>query len=89
MSAVSHDPCDLTIQEAARLLRRGELSAVELVSSVLQRIAATESRVHAYVLVFEDGARAAAEAADKVLREGRDLGPLHGIPVAIKDIVDV
>jgi aspartyl-tRNA(Asn)/glutamyl-tRNA(Gln) amidotransferase subunit A len=89
VSAVPQEPCDLTIREAARLLRSRALSSVELVTSVLHRLAATEPHVHAYVVVLEHEALATARAADVALSQGQDLGPLHGIPVAIKDIIDV
>jgi aspartyl-tRNA(Asn)/glutamyl-tRNA(Gln) amidotransferase subunit A len=80
---------DLTIREAGALLRSGALSAEELTEGILARIAATEPVVHAYVQVFGDEALAAARAVDVELRAGRDRGPLHGIPIAIKDFFDV
>ena len=80
---------DLTIREAGALLRSGALSAEELTEGILARIAATEPVVHAYVQVFGDEALAAARTVDVELRAGRDRGPLHGIPIAIKDFFDV
>jgi aspartyl-tRNA(Asn)/glutamyl-tRNA(Gln) amidotransferase subunit A len=80
---------NLTIAEAARRLRAGETSSVELTNAVLERIAATEPAIHAYVLVLEQQALAAAEQADAEPRAGKDRGPLHGIPIAVKDIFDI
>ena len=80
---------DLTIREAGALLRSGALSAMELTEGILARIAATEPVVHAYVQVLGDEAMAAARVAEAELRAGHDRGPLHGIPVAIKDFFDV
>jgi Asp-tRNA(Asn)/Glu-tRNA(Gln) amidotransferase A subunit family amidase len=80
---------DLSIAEAARRLRQGELSPVDLTSAVLDRIAATEPAIHAYVSVARDSALAAARQADRELRAGEDRGPLHGIPIAVKDIIDI
>lgn len=85
---MSHIP-DLTIREAGALLRSGNLSAVELTEGVLDRLAATEPVIHAYVHVSGDEAMSAARTADSDLRAGRDRGPLHGIPVAVKDLFDV
>ena len=80
---------DLTIREAGTQLRAGSCSVVELTEAVLARAAATEPAIHAFVQVLGDQAMAAARAADADLRAGRDRGPLHGIPIAIKDLFDV
>ncbi len=79
------DPADLTIGAAGRALRGGELSAAELTDAVLRRAAVTESHLHAYLALDQEGARASAAAADAALARGEDRGPLHGIPVALKD----
>jgi aspartyl-tRNA(Asn)/glutamyl-tRNA(Gln) amidotransferase subunit A len=77
---------ELTVREAADLLRRREVSARELTRAVLDRIAAVDDRVHAYLLVTEKHALAAADAADARLRAG-EATPLTGIPMALKDIL--
>ena len=79
----------LTIATAARQFRAGELSPVELVSAMLKQIEATEPWLHAYVVVDAEGAIETARRATADFIAGRDLGPLHGIPIAIKDIFDV
>ena len=90
MSGISSDDlCEFSIGQAHRLMRLGEVSPVELVESSLQRIEALEPTLHAWVEVFGDQATAAALVAEAQLRKGEDFGPLHGIPVAVKDIVDV
>jgi aspartyl-tRNA(Asn)/glutamyl-tRNA(Gln) amidotransferase subunit A len=76
---------DLTIREAGRMLRSGDCSAVELTEAVLERAALTEAELHAYLTIDHDGAREAAIGADRELSEGLDRGPLHGIPLALKD----
>jgi Asp-tRNA(Asn)/Glu-tRNA(Gln) amidotransferase A subunit family amidase len=76
-----------TIAQYGDLMRRGELTSSELVESVLDRIAATEPLVSAYAFVDRSGARAAAHRADEELRDGADRGPLHGIPLAVKDVI--
>jgi aspartyl-tRNA(Asn)/glutamyl-tRNA(Gln) amidotransferase subunit A len=80
-----NDPADLTIAAAGTALRSGDLKAVELLDAVLRRAAGTEAEVHAYLTLDAEGAGAAAAAADAELAAGRDRGPLHGIPVAVKD----
>ena len=86
--AEERQPHELTIVEAGAALRDGSLSAAALTESVLGRIAETEPRLNAYITVTWDLAREQAAEADAALRDGRDLGPLHGIPVALKDLVD-
>ena len=78
---------DLTIAAAAERLRRGELSAVALTRAALDRIAATDSAIHAFLTVTADQALAAATAADAQLRSGHVTGPLTGIPIALKDVI--
>ncbi|HWB88533.1 MAG TPA: Asp-tRNA(Asn)/Glu-tRNA(Gln) amidotransferase subunit GatA [Acidimicrobiia bacterium] len=76
---------DLTLTEAGALLRSGQTSAVELLDAVLDRAHRTEAQLHAYLTIDREGAAAAAAAADADLSAGRDRGPLHGIPIALKD----
>lgn len=76
----------LTIHEARELLNRGEISSVELTSSVFDRIEAVEDKVSAYLTLVKDRAMAQARAADDLIRRGEGR-PLTGIPLAIKDIL--
>ncbi|MCX7623421.1 MAG: amidase, partial [Thermomicrobium sp.] len=73
----------------ARQLRRGETSSRKLVEATLQRIQERDPHLNAFQLVFWDRALAEAEAADAELARGIDRGPLHGLPVALKDLVDL
>ena len=82
------EPHELSIVEAGIALRDGSLTALALTESVLSRLDATEPQLNAYITVTADLAREQAQAADDLLRDGRDLGPLHGIPIALKDLVD-
>ncbi|MBX3072080.1 MAG: amidase [Thermomicrobiales bacterium] len=88
MNGPSH-PWQLTILEAASLLRSRALSSVELLDSVLERAAETEPSVHAWVLIDAEQAGEAARSCDNDLVKGETRGPLHGIPVGVKDIFDV
>src|SRR4051812_47206087 len=79
----------LTIQAAAAALRAGRLTPVDLLEECLVRVEKYEPRVRAWVLLDRDRARADAERLTAELRRGNDRGPLHGIPIGIKDIFDV
>ncbi|GBD85448.1 glutamyl-tRNA(Gln) amidotransferase subunit A [bacterium BMS3Abin02] len=79
------DLTDLTVRQAADMLRSGETSAVELLEAVREQAARTEAELHAYLTLDHEGARAAASAADQSFGRGEDLGPLQGIPIAVKD----
>ncbi|MGE0312997.1 MAG: amidase [Lautropia sp.] len=75
--------------DIARAVRTGEYSSVQATRHCLERIARLDERLHAFVSVDTEAALAQARAADELLRAGFPLGPLHGVPVAIKDLVDV
>jgi aspartyl-tRNA(Asn)/glutamyl-tRNA(Gln) amidotransferase subunit A len=77
----------LSIREAAELLLRREISSVELTRAHLDRIAQVEGRVRAFVTTTETEAVREAERIDRLRQEGEDLGPLAGIPLAIKDVI--
>jgi len=76
---------DLSISEAASALRHGETTSVALTQAALARVKQTEATVQAYAIVPAELALAAAERADRELAAGRDRGPLHGIPIGVKD----
>src|ERR1700754_4086710 len=78
-------PSDLSAVEAAAAIARGDLSSQELVSSCLERIAERDDAVKAWAYLDADAAMAQAKEADA--RE--PMGPLHGVPVGLKDIIDV
>lgn len=75
----------LSIEEAGRLLRRREISPVDLVEASLARIERGNPRVNAFLTVLAEPARRQARAAERVLRRGGARGPLYGIPIALKD----
>jgi aspartyl-tRNA(Asn)/glutamyl-tRNA(Gln) amidotransferase subunit A len=75
--------------ELARRIRDGEATSVELVERALERIERLDGRLGAFVLVLGDKARAEAEERDAERRRGTVRGPLHGVPVAVKDLIDV
>jgi aspartyl-tRNA(Asn)/glutamyl-tRNA(Gln) amidotransferase subunit A len=75
-----------SISELAPRLASGELSPIELTNAMLARIARYNPVLNAYITVTEESAREAAHAAAAAIRAGNYLGPLHGIPIAIKDL---
>lgn len=77
---------DLSIREAGTLLAQRAISALELVEATLRRIEETEPAIHAYTLVLAEQAQAQARQADQELARGESRGPLHGIPVGVKDL---
>ncbi|WP_225652229.1 amidase [Streptomyces pseudogriseolus] len=81
-------PFELSLTEASRAVRARELSPVELTESVLARIAAVDGRLGAYVTVAADAALAAAHRAEREISGSGPRGPLHGIPMALKDLID-
>jgi aspartyl-tRNA(Asn)/glutamyl-tRNA(Gln) amidotransferase subunit A len=79
----------MSIDEIGRKLRTRELSAAGLVETCLGRIDAEDKKLNAFIRVMADEARRQAAEADRELAAGRDRGPLHGIPIAVKDLIDV
>jgi aspartyl-tRNA(Asn)/glutamyl-tRNA(Gln) amidotransferase subunit A len=78
-----------SLSELARLLRSSETTSREIVAACLDRIDARDGRLHAFVDVWRDDALAGAEAADRERAAGRTRGPLHGLPIALKDLLHV
>ncbi|MFD6683491.1 Asp-tRNA(Asn)/Glu-tRNA(Gln) amidotransferase subunit GatA [Micromonospora parva] len=81
------DLIKMTATEIASLVAGGETSAVEVTQAHLDRIAAVDDRVHAFLHVDTEGALAAARAVDERRAAGEELGPLAGVPVAVKDVL--
>ncbi len=73
----------LTIHEAGKLLKEGELSPVELTQAFFDRIADTDDRLHSFITLLHEDAMGEARAAEAEIRSGRYRGPLHGIPIAL------
>jgi len=86
---MAEHPTRLTAAGIARRIRDGDLAPVEVVEAHLDRIRERNGRTNAFVTVTEERARAAAREAERAVAAGEELGPLHGVPVAIKDLDDV
>jgi aspartyl-tRNA(Asn)/glutamyl-tRNA(Gln) amidotransferase subunit A len=79
----------LGVSEAARRIREGTVSPVDLVDACLARIDQLDGRLHAWVHVDAEGARTTARERAAEARAGHIRGPLHGVPIGVKDIIDV
>src|SRR5438309_7773985 len=86
---MSHDEGSLTIRDAAAAMRAGTLTPSDLLEQCLARIDRYEPLVRAWVTVDGEGAREQARRLTEELRRGEVRGPMHGIPVGVKDIIDV
>jgi aspartyl-tRNA(Asn)/glutamyl-tRNA(Gln) amidotransferase subunit A len=89
MPSPINDPSLLPASVLSQEIAAGRLSPVDLVDACLARIAASDQKLHAFVEVYDKDARLAAEAADRAVRSGHAVGPLHGIPIALKDLIEI
>src|SRR5205809_8026176 len=78
----------LSASEAARLIRDGVISSEQLIEACLARVREVDEQVQAWTFLDPDYALAQARAADQFRLSGQPIGPLHGVPVGIKDIID-
>jgi Asp-tRNA(Asn)/Glu-tRNA(Gln) amidotransferase A subunit family amidase len=83
------DGCHATASEIRAAIVRGEVSATEVVAETLSRIESVEPVLNAFVTLMPEQAMEAARAADRLLAEGREPGPLHGVPISVKDLINV
>ena len=79
----------MTVAEAAGAIVARNLSPAELMEALLERIARLDPKLNAFIRLDADAAIHAARAAEAEIASGRQRGPLHGVPVGIKDIIDV
>ena len=86
---MSQDLTLLPVHELSRQLMSRRLSPVELTEAFLGRIASQDAKLHAYVEVYAQDARLAARGAEAAICAGKAVGPLHGIPIALKDLVEL
>jgi aspartyl-tRNA(Asn)/glutamyl-tRNA(Gln) amidotransferase subunit A len=80
---------ELGIAELAPLLERGELASLELTEHYLDRIQRLDGELNTYLRVFRDGAWSAARRADQEISRGEYRGPLHGVPIGLKDLFEL
>ena len=82
------DLCLLTLSQASKLIRSQDLSPVRYTQALLSRIAQEDGQLHAFISVTADIALGEAELAEQDIKAGKWRGPLHGMPYALKDIID-
>ena len=80
--------CALSLTQAAADIRQGRITSAELVDDCLKRVGEVDSKVRAWAFLDPDHAMQQAEAADLHRKQGKALGPLHGVPIGLKDIFD-
>ena len=83
------DPVWATVAELSQVFGARTLSPVDAVDALLRRIERRDPELHAFIAVYADEARMAAEGAERAIRSGHRVGPLHGVPIALKDLVDL
>ena len=89
MPPANTDPALLPAHVLAAEIDADRLSPVDVVDALLARIHGADKKLHAYVEVYADEARLAADAAGKAIAAGHGIGPLHGVPVALKDLIEI
>jgi aspartyl-tRNA(Asn)/glutamyl-tRNA(Gln) amidotransferase subunit A len=87
---MSHQPSALTtIEQFGQRLRAREITAEQALDDSLKRIETDNARLNAFIRITADEARRQAREADRELANGHDRGPLHGVPISIKDLLDM
>ena len=81
-------PLDWTLTQAASAIRDKQISSRELTDLAIERAETLQPRLNSFIAIEAESARAAARSADEALAAGRSLGPLHGVPLAHKDMYD-
>src|ERR1700738_4480190 len=89
VTRITTDPSPLPASVLAQEIAAKRLSPVDVVDALLARIEALEPKLHAFVDVYGPSARLAAEAAHKAIRADHAIGPLHGVPIALKDLIEL
>jgi aspartyl-tRNA(Asn)/glutamyl-tRNA(Gln) amidotransferase subunit A len=79
----------LTAAELSRRLQAGEITSRAIVERLLERIAKYDGKLHAFIALYADEALEAAEGADRAIASGHGIGPFHGVPIALKDIIEI
>jgi len=89
MSTAQNDTAFLTAAELSRQIQAQETTASDVTERFLTRIAKYDEKLHSYIALYADEARMAAEAADLAIKAGQSVGPFHGVPIALKDIIEM
>ena len=79
----------MPVHQLSALLQSHKLSPVELTDAYLAKIVQDDPKLHAFVEVYAEDARLAAGGAEAAIRAGHSVGPLHGVPIALKDLIEL
>src|SRR4029078_12448303 len=85
----SIDPVWATVAALSRAFGARTLSPVDAVEALLERIRRRNPSLHAFIAVYEADTALTAEGADRAIRAGHRVGPLHAVPIALKDLIDL
>jgi aspartyl-tRNA(Asn)/glutamyl-tRNA(Gln) amidotransferase subunit A len=83
------DLTQVPVHQLSPLLQSRKLSPVEVTDAYLKKISQQEAKLHAFVEVYADDARLAARGAEAAIQAGHSVGPLHGVPIALKDLIEL
>ena len=89
MRSSSLNILNLTIKDLSQLISSGDISPIDLVEATLERIYTLNPKLNAFITILEKSARKDAKNADSMIKQGKCRGPLHGIPVSVKDLIYV
>jgi aspartyl-tRNA(Asn)/glutamyl-tRNA(Gln) amidotransferase subunit A len=81
------DVSKLTIKHVSKLIASREISSVELVDTTIEKIEKLNPKLNSFITIIDQSARTEAERADLLIKQGKYLGPLHGIPISLKDLI--
>ena len=83
------DISSLTIKHLSKLIASREISCLEVVDATIEKIQKVNPKLNAFITILDDSARREAKHADSLIKQGKYLGPLHGIPISLKDLIYV
>ena len=81
------DISNLTIQHLSKLIASRKISCLEVVDATIERIKKVNPKLNAFITILDESARREAMHADSLIKQGKYLGPLHGIPISLKDLI--
>jgi aspartyl-tRNA(Asn)/glutamyl-tRNA(Gln) amidotransferase subunit A len=81
------DISNLTIRHLSKLIASREISCIEIIDATIERIEKLNSKLNAFITILDESARREAKHADSLIKQGKYLGPLHGIPISLKDLI--
>ena len=88
MSDTNEDLAYISATEVARLIKQGELTSMEVTQQAIDRANATQGTLNAFITICDDQAINAARSSDSAVSNGKELGPLHGVPFTVKDLIN-